>query len=126
MIAPTVLAAYTPPTSRPASCPRAATAASASGKLAPHRIVAGRIAQRQRTRSIWKLNHGLREIEGLIGQYGRDFASAKALQAIAAASSSWHQPRAILGGNLPRERNEPTLLPIPNPTRNTARMMEKV
>src|SRR5947209_8110985 len=36
-----------PPASRPGSSPRAATATSASGKLAPHRTVAGRVAQRQ-------------------------------------------------------------------------------
>ncbi len=36
------------------SCPGEATAANASGKLAPHKIVGGRIAQKQRARSNWK------------------------------------------------------------------------
>src|SRR2546430_1905940 len=67
-IAPTVLAAYTPPTSRPGSWPRAA-AASASGKLAPHSTAAGSTAQVQRIRSSWKLYHGLGDRSGLIGQY---------------------------------------------------------
>ena len=43
-MAPTVLAAYTPPTSLAGSWPRAATAASASGKLAPQRMAAGSTA----------------------------------------------------------------------------------
>src|SRR5262247_4076019 len=40
-IAPTVFAAYTPPTSRAGSCPRAETEARARGKLAPQRMAAG-------------------------------------------------------------------------------------
>ena len=44
------------------------TAASASGKLAPHRNAAGRTAQQTRTRSSWKVNHGLGDSDGLIGQ----------------------------------------------------------
>src|ERR1043166_4538832 len=72
-IAPTVLAAYTPPTSRAGSWPRAATAASASGKLAPQRIAAGRTANIARTRSTWKLIHGFCTADGLIGQYGSDW-----------------------------------------------------
>jgi hypothetical protein len=51
MIAPTVFAAYTFPIIRPASCPGEATAARASGKLAPHKIVGGSTAQKQRARS---------------------------------------------------------------------------
>ena len=72
MIAPTVLAAYTPPTSRAGSWPSLATEASASGKLAPHRIAAGRTAHIVRTRSSWKLNHGLVASDGLTGHQGSD------------------------------------------------------
>ena len=71
-IAPTVLAAYTPPTSFAESCPGTATAASASGKLAPHRIAPGSITKMARIRSSWKLKTRLVEIDGLIGQYGSD------------------------------------------------------
>src|SRR5215471_13305242 len=59
MMAPTVFAAYTPPTRRPGSSPCDATAARAKGKLAPHKQAAGRTAHRQRTRSTSKLVHGL-------------------------------------------------------------------
>ena len=45
---------------------------------------------------------------------------------MAAASSIWQPPSAIRGRTVPRARNDPTLLPIPSPTRNTARMIEKV
>src|SRR6266404_3268898 len=83
-IAPQVLAAYTLPTRTPASCPGAATAASASGKLAPHRIAAGSTAQKQRTRSSCIVYHGLVEIDGLIGQYGSESVSMKEVHAIAA------------------------------------------
>ena len=74
-IAPTVLAAYTPPTSRPGSSPRLATAASASGKLAPHRIGPGSTAQNARTKSSWKLYQMLVVIDVLMGQYGSDSIS---------------------------------------------------
>ena len=50
-IAPTVLAAYTPPASRAASCSGDATDASASGKLAPQSIAPGSTTHRQRTKS---------------------------------------------------------------------------
>ncbi len=50
-IAPSVLAAYTPPTTRPESSPASATAAQARGKLAPQSSVGGRIAHRQRAMS---------------------------------------------------------------------------
>ena len=45
-----------------------ATAARASGKLAPHRHAGGRTAQRQRTRSSWKVYQGLGDSAGTIGQ----------------------------------------------------------
>jgi hypothetical protein len=44
-----------PPTMRPWSSPRDATEASASGKLAPHRRVAGSTVHKVRARSIWKV-----------------------------------------------------------------------
>src|SRR2546430_10936996 len=81
-IAPTVFAAYTPPTSRAGSWPGSATDASASGKLAPHRIAPGSTAQRHRTKSSWKLNHASVVIDGLTGQYGSDWVSMYAVHAI--------------------------------------------
>src|SRR5437879_2643562 len=93
-IAPTVFAAYTRPTSRPGSCPGVATAASASGKLAPQRQAAGSTAHRQRTRSSCRLNQGLCDSRGLIGQYGSDEASCQAVHEIATASSNWQNPSA--------------------------------
>ncbi len=74
-IAPAVFAAYTPPTSRPGSCPGVATAASASGKLAPHRIAPGSTTQRQRTTSSWKLYQGLvadRRVDRPVRQRGHE------------------------------------------------------
>src|SRR6185503_13818459 len=71
-IAPTVLAAYTPPTRRAGSWPREATAASASGKLAPQRMAEGSTANSDRTPSICRLIHGLAVADGLSGQYGSD------------------------------------------------------
>ena len=68
MIAPTVFAAYTAPTMRPESLCRGAAAASASGKLAPHRQAAGNTAHRQRTRSSWNVSHGLVLSRGSTGQ----------------------------------------------------------
>ena len=61
--------------------------ASASGKLAPHRIAPGSTTQRQRTISSWKLNHGSCEIDGLIGQYGSDSTACTPPSAIAPHSS---------------------------------------
>jgi hypothetical protein len=124
-IAPTVLAAYTPPTSRPGSWPRAA-AASASGKLAPHRHAAGRTAHVHRMRSSWKTIHGLVDSDGSIGQNGSDRASTSAAHATAPARSAWQPASRIRGLTGPRPTNDPRLLPIPRPTRNTARMIENV
>src|SRR2546429_6960471 len=107
-MAPTVLAAYTPPTRRAGSSPGAATEASASGKLAPHRIAAGRTAHRQRTKSSCSVNQGSLEIDGLIGQYGIDCVSTCAVQAMAAHSSSWHQANATRGRVRLRARADPT------------------
>ena len=67
-IAPTVLAAYTLPTTRPGSWARDATALSARGKLAPQKNAAGTIEMTARRRSIWKLNHGPAASAGSIGQ----------------------------------------------------------
>src|SRR5438874_12170098 len=49
-IAPTALAAYTPPTNLPGSPPLRATAARASGKLAPQRIGPASTPQKPRTK----------------------------------------------------------------------------
>src|ERR1043166_2086756 len=101
-IAPSVFAAYTPPTSRAGSCPCEATDARASGKLAPHKIAAGRTTQSERTRSNCIANTAVfetagLEIEGSIGQYGSDSLSINAAHPIAAHSNTWHHARATLG-----------------------------
>src|SRR5262245_19106537 len=72
MIEPAVFAAYTSPESCAGSSPGSAAAANASGKLAPQRSVAGRIAKMHRTTSSWKLNTGLNESQGSTGQYGSE------------------------------------------------------
>ena len=72
------------------------------------------------------MNHGVVAIDGLIGQYGSDSVSMYAAQAIAPHSSSWHQPSAARGDALSRAISDPTVLPMPRPTRNTARISEKV
>src|SRR3990172_12220653 len=82
-MAPTVLAAYTPPTSRAGSCPGEATEASASGKLAPQRIAAGSMAHSARTRSSCSTTQGSCDIDGLIGQYGSESVSMYEVQAMA-------------------------------------------
>src|SRR5579872_4425882 len=87
-IAPTVFAAYTAPDSLAASCSLDATAASASGKLAPHRIAPGSTTQKQRTRSSWNVYHGDVEMDGLIGQYVSDSVSMYAAHATAPHSRS--------------------------------------
>src|SRR5437868_7292538 len=96
-IAPTVFAAYTPPTSLAGSWPRAATAARARGKLAPQRIAAGRTVHSDRTMSNCIVNSGVFEIEGSIGQYGSDSMSIYAAHAIAAHSRTWHHASATRG-----------------------------
>src|SRR4029079_8217268 len=126
MIAPSVFAAYTPPTRRAGSFPPAATDDNASGKLAPQRMAPGSTAQRQRTKSSWKLNQGSVEIDGLIGQYGSDCVSMYAVHAIATQSSIWHHPSAGRGRAMRPAIADPRLLPIPSPSRKTARMSENV
>mgnify|MGYP003352354253 CR=1 FL=1 len=63
---------------RPASCPRVVTAASASGKLAPHRIADGSTTQSARTTSNSKPTARLDVSVGLTGQYGSDSVSVRA------------------------------------------------
>ena len=46
----------------------------ASGKLAPHSSVGGRMAHRHRTMSSWKVNQGLVVSRGLMGQLGSELA----------------------------------------------------
>ena len=84
------------------------------------------MAQLQRTRSIWKLNQGLRESIGITGQYGREQAITYADQATAAIKSIWQTPNTIPGRAAARATRDPMPLPIPNPTRNTASTMENV
>ena len=57
-MAPSVLAAYTPPTRRPGSSPGAGIEASASGKLAPHSMAAGSTTAAHRARSIEQPQRG--------------------------------------------------------------------
>src|SRR3954469_20445647 len=125
-IAPNVLAAYTPPTRRPGSCPRAATDASARGKLAPQRIAAGKTAQRHRTISSCTLSQGSVVSVTSTGQYGIDFISEYAAHTIVAHSSIWHQPSATRGFFKLRDNADPRLLPIPRPKRNAARISANV
>src|SRR5262245_39301438 len=115
-----------PATSRLESAWASAAAASASGKLAPHSSAAGRIAQRQRTTSIWNVYHGLVESSGFTGHQGRELASCHADHAIAAAKAIWLHPSNARGCQAPRASIAPTLDPTASPTRKTARMIEKV
>ena len=66
------------------------------------------------------------ESSGLIGQYGSECDSMKAVHATAPASSNWQTPMAIRGRTRPRTNADAAALPIPMPTRKTARMMENV
>ena len=106
---------------------RDATDASASGKLAPHRMAPAAPRTAQRTRSSWNWNQAFGAIDGLTGQYGSDSVRIYDVHAIAAHSASWHQAERD-----PRPRRAsapsaaPTLLPRPRPSRNTARISEKV
>src|SRR5688572_6533154 len=112
---------------RPESCPLDATAPRASGKLMPQRIAPGSITQIARIRSSWKLKEIEVEIEGLIGQNGSDALVAYAAHASAAQRPTWHQPRAMREDCAPpRASAAPRLLPMPRPTRNTARSSENV
>ncbi len=49
-----------------------------------------------------------------------------AVQAIAAARSNWHQPKAMRGRARFRHSIDPMALPIPRPVRKTATMIESV
>src|SRR5215468_8327116 len=98
---------------RAASSPGLAAAASANGKLAPHRHVAGKMAHRTRMKSSWKLNHGLHASSGFIGQYGSDALIVAAAKATHSTSSNWQMPSARRGRAYVRARNDPKLLPAP-------------
>ena len=84
------------------------------------------MTQIARIRSSWNMNTGLVESEGLIGQYGSDVPVAYAAHASVAHSRSWHQPNTTRGCATRRASSEPTALPMPSPTRNTARIKENV
>jgi hypothetical protein len=49
-----------------------------------------------------------------------------AAHAMLTMTSSWHQPSAVRGYAIDRAITDPTVLPIPSPNRNTARISEKV
>src|SRR5664279_1608427 len=102
-----------PPTRRPGSLSAFAAAANAKGKLTPHSSAAGSSAHKQRTRSIWKVYHGLVDSSGLIGQKGRELDSMYAVQATAPVSAIWLQPSSALGLRAPRASVAPPVLPIP-------------
>ena len=125
-MAPRVLAAYTPPTSRAGSSLRDTTDASANGKLAPQSTAPGRTAYAQRMRSSWNCSQGSVSIDGLIGQNGSDCISAYAVHAIAAESPNWHNAKATRGRSVSRATIDPSVLPMPRPARNTARINENV
>src|SRR5689334_19272812 len=112
-----------PPTMRAGSFPRDEAAAKASGKLAPHSRVAGRMVHRQRAISIWKLNQGLELSMGFTGQYGSDSAIMYAVQKMPNMSRSCDQPSASRG-RIDRAIQEPAVLPMPNPIKKTARIIE--
>src|SRR5262245_60968918 len=124
--APPAVDAYISPTTHAASGLSRETAASANGKVTPHRHVAGRSAKNKRNTSNWKLIQGSRVREGLIGQYGRERASTYAVQAIAAQKRTWHRPKTHCGRFSQRAMTAPALLPIPIPSKKTASMSEKV
>ena len=65
-------------------------------------------------------------MDGSIGQYGSDCVSMYAAHAIAPARSIWHHASASRGRSTDRASAEPMLLPMPNPSRNTARISAKV
>src|SRR5688572_26819745 len=92
----------------------------------PQRMAPGIITQMARIKSSWKLKEMEVEIDGLIGQNGSDALVAYAAHASDAHSPTWHQPSAKRAFVPPRASAAPRLLPIPRPTRNTARMSEKV
>src|SRR5688500_13643803 len=94
--------------------------ASASGKLAPHRIAGGSTAKRQRARSSWKLIHGLVASDGFTGQNGIHADRTYDVHVMPATRSSWHQPNASRGRVSRGATIEPTLLPMPRPVRKTA------
>src|SRR5262252_8312130 len=89
-------------------------------------IAAGSTANIARTTSTWKLIHGFCTADGLIGQYGSDWLTTYAVQAMHAHSASWHQPSASRGRATRDAIADPTVLPMPRPKRNTARISENV
>ena len=113
---------------RAPSWPRVATDASASGKLAPHRQAAGRIAQSAADEIDLELRPGRR-------RQARVHRPQRHLRGDVPAGPGdrrdQQQParcRARAAGSrvLPRDRTEPAPLPRPMPIRNTARMIENV
>jgi hypothetical protein len=76
--------------------------------------------------SSWNRNHGLLESQGFTGQNGRESPRSTAAHTTARPASAWADASATRGCRRRRDIADPTLLPIPRPARNTARMIEKV
>src|SRR5262245_49674084 len=89
-------------------------------------MAAGSTAKSARMLSTCRLIHGSETADGLIGQYGSDRLSTYAVHAIAAHNSTGHHPSATRGLAIRDAIADPTLLPIPRPKRNTARISENV
>ena len=84
------------------------------------------MTQMARIRSSWKVNEGDVEIDGLIGQNGSESAVEYAAHARQKHRPSCTHPSAVFAFDTPRASAAPRLLPIPRPTRNTARISENV
>ena len=65
-------------------------------------------------------------MEGLIGQNGSESAVEYAAHAIATHNPSCTHPSAVFAFDTPRASAAPRLLPMPRPTRKTARISENV
>ena len=88
---------------------------------------AGSTTHRQRTRSIWNVDVGVARQTRADRPVRKHVASSSTPPTrCAAVSSSWQTPSAKRGFFAVRAMTEPTLLPIPSPTRNAARMSENV
>ena len=95
------------------------------------------MTQMPRIRSSWNISQGISfaigsvegqplGIDGLMGQNGNESLVAYAAHASATHRPSWHQPSAARGFGTLRASADPRLLPMPRPTRNTARINENV
>ena len=109
----------------PGPAPRPTPAPAESSR--PRGSPPGSTAHRQRTRSSCNVNQGSLASDGLIGQYGSDCGQdvrRPRHRRARAAPGTTPAPRAAASDRAPIA--EPRLLPMPRPTRNTARISEKV